>query len=132
MPLVGATGWRPDSLPLPSLPVLLLLDLLKGLRDVAGPSLPDRPSDKVTKRRARVFSQGQLQLVSPIRGAFFLQNLRRKEKHVDIHKGLTGGGDSVRKKDGTGGLEGPLTGAPELVLSTCGWKSLFEKVGRAG
>lgn len=51
---------------------------------------------------------------------------------MDIHKGLIGGGDSVRKKDGMGGLEGPLTGAPELVLSTCGWKSLFEKVGRAG
>lgn len=40
---------------------------------------------------------------------------------MDIHNGLIGGGHSVRKKDETSGLAGPLTGAPELV-----------KVGRAG
>ena len=44
------------------------------------------------------FSQGQLQLVSQIHGAFFLQNLQRKGKHVDIHKGLIGGGDSARER----------------------------------
>ena len=51
MRLVGATGWRPYSFPLPSLPILLLPDLLKGLLDVAGPSLPDQPSDMFTKRK---------------------------------------------------------------------------------
>lgn len=37
---------------------------------------------------------------------------------------------TVPEKDGIGGLEGPLTGGPELVLSDFGWKSLFKKVGR--
>lgn len=112
--------------PLPSLPVLLLPDLPKGLRDVAGPSLPDRPSDKVTKKG--VFSQGQLQIVSPMSWCIFLAEPSEKRgKQLDIHQGLIGGGDSVRKKDGTGGLEGPLTGAQRLVLSTCGWKSLLRK-----
>lgn len=44
-------------------------------------------------------------------------------------KGLLEEG-TVSEKDGIGGLEGPLTGGPELVLFGLGWKSLSEKVGR--
>ena len=60
---------------------------------------------------------------------FSCRTFREKGNTWTSTKGLLEEG-TVSEKDGIGGLEGPLTGGPELVLSNFGWKSLFEKVGR--
>ena len=78
MHLVGATGWRPYSFPLPSLSILLLPDLLKGLLDVAGPSLPDQPSDNSPKER--IFQPGPASVSFPNTWCIFLAEPSEKRE----------------------------------------------------
>lgn len=132
MPLVGATGWEARQPPTaqPSCPIATRF--AEGIKDVAGPHCSDRPSFWTRSPKEGRFQPGPAPDSFPNTWCIFLAEPSEKRETVDIHQGLIGGGDSVRKKDGMGGPEGPLTGAPELCFLTCGWKSLFEKVGRAG
>ena len=96
--LVGTSGRRPYGLPLPSLPVLLLPDLPKGMLDAAGPLPPRETLWQVHWKRG--FFQPGLAPVSfqNVRCFFLFRTFREKGNNLTSAKGFVEEGDSVSER----------------------------------